>query len=45
MFKKLSQFDFAVDGCKRVEIGNGMIYFGEAKDNVPHGYGVILSRF
>ena len=43
MFARLASFGFAVEGCKRIAVSDTLTYFGEARGEVPHGYGVILS--
>lgn len=43
LFERFSGFNFAVEGCKRLEISENMTYFGEVRNDAPNGFGVILS--
>ena len=43
LFGKFAQFDFNVEGCRRLEISETMTYFGETRNEAPNGFGVILA--
>lgn len=45
MYRKLTEFSFNVDGCKKLDIGETSVYFGEVKNEAPNGFGIILSEY